>query len=86
MSKDTISVKMNVYDIPIVVEQLKKLEIENKQLKEQKKEAIEYIDKRMDETEDEELQWVEMGIIDYWKELNDLRKILGDKENEDIKK
>ena len=26
MSKDTISVNMNVYDIPIVVEQLKKLE------------------------------------------------------------
>lgn len=33
MSKDTISVNMNVYDIPIVVEQLKKLEQENKQLK-----------------------------------------------------
>lgn len=32
MSKDTISVNMNVYDIPIVVELLKKLEQENKQL------------------------------------------------------
>ena len=36
MSKDTIKVNMNVYDIPIVVEQLKKLEQENKQLKELK--------------------------------------------------
>lgn len=43
MSKDTIKVNMNVYDIPIVVEQLKKLEQENKQLKEDKKKAIEYI-------------------------------------------
>jgi len=33
MSKDTIKVNMNIYDIPIVVEQLKKLEQENKQLK-----------------------------------------------------
>ena len=33
MSKDTITVNMNVYDIPIVVEQLNKLEQENKQLK-----------------------------------------------------
>jgi DNA gyrase/topoisomerase IV subunit A len=39
MSKDTIKVNMNVYDIPIVVEQLKKLEQENKQLKEIIKEA-----------------------------------------------
>lgn len=35
MSKDTMKVNMNVYDIPIVVEQLKKLEQENKQLKEE---------------------------------------------------
>lgn len=40
MSKDTISVNMNVYDIPIVVEQLKKLEQENKQLKEEIKKYI----------------------------------------------
>ena len=33
MSKDTITVNMNVYDIPIVVEQLNKLEQENQQLK-----------------------------------------------------
>ena len=33
MSKDTIKVNMNVYDIPILVELLKKLEQENKQLK-----------------------------------------------------
>ena len=43
MSKDTINVNMNVYDIPILVEQLKKLETENKQLKEDQKKAIEYI-------------------------------------------
>ena len=35
MSKDTISVNMNIYDIPIIVEQLKILEQENKQLKEE---------------------------------------------------
>ena len=35
MAKDTITVNMNVHDIPIVVEQLKKLEQENKQLKEE---------------------------------------------------
>lgn len=35
MAKDTINVNMNVYDIPILVEQLKKLEQENKQLKEE---------------------------------------------------
>jgi len=34
MAKDTIKVNMNIYDIPIIVEQLKKLEQENKQLKE----------------------------------------------------
>ena len=43
MSKDTINVNMNVYDIPILVEQLKKLETENKQLNADKKKAIEYI-------------------------------------------
>jgi len=37
MSEDTIKVNMNVYDIPIVVEQLKKLGQENKQLKERLK-------------------------------------------------
>ena len=34
MSKDTITVNMNVYDIPIVVEQLNKLQQENKKYKE----------------------------------------------------
>lgn len=34
MSKDTITVNVNVYDIPIVAEQLNKLEQENTQLKE----------------------------------------------------
>lgn len=49
MSKDTIKVNMNVYDIPIVVEQLKKLEQENKQLKE----------------EIEELKQAKLIMIDY---------------------
>lgn len=34
MSKDTITVNMNVYDIPIVVEQLNKLQQENQKYKE----------------------------------------------------
>ena len=33
MSEDTIKVNMNIYDIPILVEQLEKLHQENKQLK-----------------------------------------------------
>ena len=43
MSKDTITVNMNVYDIPIVVEQLNKLQQENKKYKEVIDKAIEYI-------------------------------------------
>lgn len=35
MSNDTINVNMNIYDIPIIVEQLNKLEQENQQLKEE---------------------------------------------------
>ena len=45
MSKDIIKVNMNVYDIPIVVEQLKKLEQENKQLREALLNIKEFIDK-----------------------------------------
>lgn len=44
MSKDTISVNMNVYDIPIVVELLKKLEQKNKQLNKKLKEKQKIID------------------------------------------
>ena len=33
MSKDTITVNMNIYDIPIVVEQLNKLQQENQKYK-----------------------------------------------------
>jgi hypothetical protein len=43
MSKDTIKVNMNIYDIPILVEQLKKLEQENKQLKSILTELEEYL-------------------------------------------
>ena len=35
MSKDTISVNMNIYDIPILVEQLEKANKENERLKEE---------------------------------------------------
>ena len=48
MSKDTIKVNMNVYDIPIVVEQLKKLEQENKQLKSILTELEEWLKERQD--------------------------------------
>ena len=43
MSKDTISVNMNVYDILLVVELLKKLKQENKQLKSILTELQEYL-------------------------------------------
>ena len=50
MSKDKIEVSMNVYDIPIVIEELekaedeiKKLQQENQQLKKQKDDVVEYI-------------------------------------------
>ena len=50
MSKDKIKVNMNVYDIPIVIEELekaedtiRKLQKENQQLKKQKDDVVEYI-------------------------------------------
>ena len=50
MSKDKIEVSMNVYDIPILIEELekaedeiKKLQQENQQLKKQKDEVVKYI-------------------------------------------
>lgn len=73
MSKDTISVNMNVYDIPIVVEQLKKLEQENKQLKEKIKYVDEFCDRYMG---------VRLELFDMYELLNKIREILGDKENE----
>jgi len=77
MSKDTISVNMNVYDIPILVEQLKKLQQENKQLKEDKKKAIEYINKNILVGFNEVgfKSDIVAGIV-----VNDLLEILGDKE------
>ena len=50
MSKDTIIVNMNVYDIPIVVEQLNKLQQENKKYKEVIDKAVKYIDDLRDES------------------------------------
>ena len=52
MSKDKIEVNMNVYDIPIVIEELekaqdtiKKLQQEKQQLENNRDKAIEYIEK-----------------------------------------
>ncbi|MBO7712834.1 MAG: hypothetical protein J6S85_04640 [Methanobrevibacter sp.] len=91
MSKDTIKVNMNVYDIPIVVEQLKKLEQENKQLKGILQEIYEraintnitsldfrdYILEILGDKEIEEIPLFE-GTLE---QLNNL-SIIGDKENE----
>ena len=84
MSKDTIKVNMNVYDIPIVVEQLKKLEKENIQLIEELEElkdafdfnlgAIENIRKGKNELEDK----IDKAI-EYIKELlSDTKGVLKD--------
>ena len=71
MSKDTITVNMNVYDIPIVVEQLNKLQQENKKYKE-------VIDKAINNSQ----YW-----IDYYTRLNsDERIALRLQENIDILK
>ena len=71
MSKDTITVNMNVYDIPIVVEQLNKLQQENKKYKEVIDKAIKHIQKMF-----------ETGFYndDYY--LGHLNQILQDKEVE----
>lgn len=72
MSKNTIKVNMNVYDIPILVEQLKKLEQENKQLKGKINKAIEYIEERFDG---------EVFTHTFDKcNMRELLEILGDKE------
>lgn len=71
MSKDTITVNMNVYDIPIVVEQLNKLQQENKKYKE-------VIDKVINNSQ----YW-----IDYYTRLNgDERIALRLQENIEILK
>ncbi len=79
MSKDTIKVNMNVYDIPIVVDQLKKLEQENKQLKEDKKKAREYIkfewQKIIGNKNYSNHLWTIDGLV-----IKRLLEILGDKE------
>lgn len=80
MSKDTIKVNMNIYDIPILVEQLKKLEQENKQLKEDKKKAIEYI-KEHSEMTDLQICGIE-NVLAFRGSATKLLEILGDKEYE----
>lgn len=93
MSKDTITVSMNIYDIPIVVELLKKLEQENKQLKEEIEElkkanliTIDYQD--LEQRINEAIEYIKNNIDNTgWLEIGsenvkELLEILGDKENE----
>lgn len=62
MSKDKIEVNMNVYDIPIVIEELekaedtiRKLQKENQQLKHNRDKAIEYINNWLDGTNNDDI-------------------------------
>ena len=93
MSKDKIEVNMNVHDIPIVIEELEKaekyindLKKENKQLKKQKDDVVEYIKSNCivsDEwTELDFCNFVPTGKVNY-KALNkekvkDLLRMLGE--------
>lgn len=72
MSKDTITVNMNVYDIPILVEQLNKLEQETQQLKNK----IEFL----------ELSNPEQNIR-HWEIINENRRKIGNlrKQIKDLK-
>lgn len=75
MSEDTIKVNMNAYNTLLVVEQLKKIEQENKQLKERIDNAIEYIKKHIiEDSEYENYMQCER------EEKEELLEILGDKE------
>ena len=77
MSKDTITVNMNVYDIPIVVEQLNKLEQENTQLKEVIEEVRKHVKAHI--TEDSEYSlYMEMTKEKYNELLQILDKAKGE--------
>ena len=69
MSKDTIKVNMNVYDIPIVVEQLKKLEQENKQLKEEIVRLNNEIQLRI-----KSIEKLENDIIEYQRKIQTIKR------------
>lgn len=79
MSKDKIEVSMNVYDIPILIEELekadseiKKLREENQQLKKQKDDVAEYIKKNNFKYCDDELCYM---IPNHF---NNLLRMLGE--------
>ena len=83
MSKNKIEVNMNVYDIPIVIEELeksqdtiKKLQQENQQLKKQKDDVVELIKKQL---------LSNTNITKYTDEmcLRDILRMLGEIDVED---
>ena len=83
MSKDTITVNMNVYDIPIVVEQLNKLQQENKKYKEvidKTKMRISAIIKKYQQKIDNEIDMGSQGdhfkICRYEENIKILKDIL----------
>ena len=89
MSKDKIEVSMNVYDIPILIEELekaedtiRKLQQENQQLKKQKDDVvikyIKYLIKRLEEFDI--LERKETGAFWYqvMGELKELLRMLGE--------
>ena len=93
MSKNKIEVNMNVYDIPIVIEELeksqdtiKKLQQENQQLKKQKDDVVEYIKyliKRLEEFDIPKRK--ETGAFWYqvMGELEEILRMLGEIDVED---
>ena len=80
MSKDTISVNMNIYDIPIIVEQLKKLEQENKQLKEKINKVFLMIDEISKIGYEYKGTYYSPIPLKYCDVLLVIKEILGDKE------
>lgn len=90
MSKDKIEVNMNVYDIPIVIEELekaedtiRKLQKENQQLKKQKDDVVEYIKyqlSNLDFEKDEDMKAKMLGSM-ILVMLED-KRMLGEIENE----
>lgn len=87
MSKDKIEVSMNVYDIPILIEELekaedeiKKLQQENQQLKKQKDDVVDFIHKELDRFDCEGSMSISMRIS-YFKE--ELLRMLGETDVED---
>lgn len=86
MSKDKIEVSMNVYDIPILIEELekaedeiKKLQQENQQLKKQKDDVVEYIKEHIKYECDDTfngMQFYSYHLYNFNKE--DLLRMLGE--------